>query len=149
VRALTVLYDAHCGFCSACRRWLEGQRQLVPLEFLAVGSTEARRRFPTLAAAEPEELVIVSDEGGVYRGAHAWIMCLWALEGYRSWAFRLARPALLPLARNVFEWVSGTRQGLSRLLGLPSDDDVAAALRSGGSCGSGHCVPAQRQERDR
>jgi len=146
VKKLTVLYDARCGFCSACRRWLEGQRQLVALEFLAAGSTEARRRFPTLAAAEPEELVIVSDDGGVYRGAHAWIMCLWSLEGYRSWSFRLARPALLPLARNVFEWVSGSRQGLSRVLGLPADDDVAAALRAGGACGSGHCDPGRGPE---
>jgi len=144
-----VLYDARCGFCSACRRWLEGQRQLVALEFLAAGSSEARRRFPTLAAAEPEELVIVSDEGGVYRGAHAWIMCLWSLEGYRPWAFRLARPALRPLARSVFEWVSGSRQSLSRLPGSPSDDDVAAALRTGESCGSDRCDPARGQEKIR
>jgi predicted DCC family thiol-disulfide oxidoreductase YuxK len=147
VRTLTVLYDGRCGFCSACRRWLEGQRHLVNLEFLAAGSTEARRRFPTLAVAEPEDLVIVSDEGGVYRGAHAWIMCLWALEGYRSWAFRFARPALLPLARSAFEWVSGTRQGLSRWLGLPSDDDVVTALRTGGSCGSDRCDAARGQEK--
>jgi predicted DCC family thiol-disulfide oxidoreductase YuxK len=142
-----VLYDVRRGFCSACRRWLEGQRQLVNLEFLAAGSTEALRRCPTLAVAEPEELVIVSDEGGVYRGAHAWIMCLWALERYRPWALRFARPALLPLARSAFEWVSGTRQGLSRLLGLPSDDDVVTALRTGRSCGSDRCDPARGQEK--
>jgi predicted DCC family thiol-disulfide oxidoreductase YuxK len=48
VRSLTVLYDARCGLCSAARRWLEEQRQLVPLELLPAGSEDARRRFPTL-----------------------------------------------------------------------------------------------------
>ena len=137
MRSLTVLYDARCGLCSTARYWLEGQRQIVPLELLAAGSAEARRRYPTLAEAEPEELIVVSDEGGVYRGAHAWIMCLWALDEYREWSFRLARPALLPRARDVFEWVSKRRRGLSWLLGIRSDQELAAVLASGRSCGSG------------
>jgi len=136
VRRLVVLYDAGCGICSASRRWLEGRRQLVALEFLAAGSAEARDRFPTLSG-EAEELIVVSDEGGVYRGAHAWIMCLWALDEYREWSFRLARPALLPRARDVFEWVSKRRRGLSWLLGIRSDQELAAVLASGRSCGSG------------
>lgn len=138
MRRLTVLYDAGCGFCSACRRWLEGQRQLVALEFLAAGSPEARRRFPALAS-ETEELIVVSDEGDVYRGAHAWIMCLWALDEYREWSFRLARPALLPRARDVFEWVSKRRRGLSWLLGIRSDHELAAVLSAGRACEPGRC----------
>jgi predicted DCC family thiol-disulfide oxidoreductase YuxK len=135
---LTVLYDARCGFCLACRRWLEGQPQLVALEFLAAGSREARERFPTLAA-ETEELIVVSDEGGVYRGSHAWIVCLWALDEYREWSFRLARPALLPLARDLFEWVSKRRRGLSWLLGIRSDHELAAVLAARRACESGRC----------
>ena len=54
VRSLTLLYDARCGLCSNARRWLEGQAQIVPLELLAADSAEARRRYPTLAATEPE-----------------------------------------------------------------------------------------------
>jgi predicted DCC family thiol-disulfide oxidoreductase YuxK len=138
VRRLTVLYDARCGLCSTTRRWLERQRQLVALEFVAAGSPDARRRFPTLAA-EIEELIVVSDEGGVYRGPHAWIICLWALDEYRDWSFRLARPALLPLARDVFEWVSKRRRGLSWLLGIRSDHEIAAVLAAGRSCDSGGC----------
>jgi predicted DCC family thiol-disulfide oxidoreductase YuxK len=140
VRSLTVLYDARCGLCSNARRWLEGQPQIVPLELLAADSEEARRRYPTLAEAEPEELVVVSDEGDVYRGSHAWIVCLWALQDYREWSFRFARPALLPLARGIVEWVSTRRHRLSRALGLMSDQEIALAVSGGGACDDGRCA---------
>ena len=134
MRALTVLYDARCGLCSNARRWLLSQRTLVPLELLAAGSEEARRRFPTLAEAAPSELVVVSDEGDVYRGPSAWIVCLWALEDFRDWSFRLSGPTLLPLARQAFEWISTRRHALSRALKLMSDDEIAReATRAGGA----------------
>lgn len=129
MRALTVLYDARCGLCSNARRWLLQQRQLVPLELVAAGSDEALRRFPTLAEAEPSELVVVSDEGDVYRGPSAWIVCLWALEDFRDWSFRLAGPTLLPLARPAFEWISTRRHALSRALKLMSDEEIAREAR--------------------
>jgi len=140
VRSLTVLYDARCGLCSNARRWLEGQPQIVPLELLAADSEEARRRYPTLAEAEPEELVVVSDEGDVYRGSHAWIVCLWALQDYREWSFRFARPALLPVARGIFEWISTRRHRLSRALGMMSDQEIALAVSAGSACADGGCV---------
>ena len=149
MRSLTVLYDSSCGFCSACRNWLSAQPQLVSLEFIPANHAEAARRYPTLAAAEPEELVVVSDEGGVYRGSHAWIICLWALAEYREWSFRLASPALLPLARDAYAWVSDNRIGLSRLLRLAPDGDVVAALKSRRTkCESGVCdAPRDRAGR--
>ena len=139
MRSLTVLYDARCGLCSTARRWLEGQRQVVPLEMLPADSPETRRRFPTLAAAEPEELVVVGDDGSVYRGSHAWIMCLWALDEYREWSFRLATPALLPRARGIVAWISTRRHRLSRALGMMSDYEIAAAAGVAGSCVDGRC----------
>ncbi len=140
MRALTVLYDAQCGICSTARRWLEGQRQLVRLELLPAASEEARRRYPTLATAEPEELVVVSDDGGVYRGPHAWVMCLWALDEYREWSYRMAQPALLPLARKAVEWVSTRRHRLSRALGMMSDHEIALEVTAAG-CENGRCAP--------
>ena len=140
MRSLTVLYDARCGLCSNARRWLEGQPQIVPLELLAADSEDARRRFPSLSSSEPEELVVVSDEGDVYRGSHAWIVCLWALQDYREWSFRFARPALLPLARGILEWVSTRRHRLSRALGLMSDQEIALAVSGGGACDDGRCA---------
>jgi predicted DCC family thiol-disulfide oxidoreductase YuxK len=140
VRSLTVLYDARCGLCSNARRWLEGQKQIVPLELLAADSEDARRRFPSLSSSEPEELVVVSDEGDVYRGPQAWIVCLWALQDYREWSFRFAKPALLPLARGIVEWVSSRRHRLSRALGMMSDQEIALAVSAGRACDDGGCA---------
>jgi predicted DCC family thiol-disulfide oxidoreductase YuxK len=126
---LTVLYDAGCGLCTGARRWLERQRALVPLDFVPAGSEAARQRFPGLSQADPpEELVVVDDEGGVYRGDPAWILCLYALEEYREWSFRLAGPGLGGLARAAFAWISHNRREISRRLALSPDDDVKARL---------------------
>jgi predicted DCC family thiol-disulfide oxidoreductase YuxK len=102
VRRLTVLYDADCGFCRWVRRWLEGEVQLVPLEFVPCGSDEARRRYPGLDHARTrQEVTVVADTGEVWTAEGAWIACLWALSGYRATAERLSAPRLRPLARQL------------------------------------------------
>jgi predicted DCC family thiol-disulfide oxidoreductase YuxK len=143
VHALTVLYDARCGLCSAARRWLEAQPQVVRLQMLPADSGEAHRRYPTLASVDPEELVVVSDEGDVYRGPQAWVMCLWALHEYRAWSYRLAQPSLVPLAQKAVEWVSTRRHALSRALGMMSDREVVLTLTSPAApCPDGRCNPS-------
>lgn len=128
VKKLTVLYDGMCGLCQSIRQWLERQPKFVPLELLGGHSPEVQRRFPGVVRPGPQELIVISDAGGVYRGAHAWIMCLWALREYREWSIRLARPALLPFARRGFELLSKNRRRVSRWLGLSSDAEVARGL---------------------
>jgi predicted DCC family thiol-disulfide oxidoreductase YuxK len=129
VQRLYVLYDARCGLCRWARQWLDRHEKLVDLEFLPAGSEVAARMFPAIAdSGRPEELVVVSDEGGVYRDGHAWIMCLYALEDYREWAERLATPALLPLARQGFALLSKQRGRISRWLGLASEHEIVEAL---------------------
>lgn len=124
---LTVLYDYNCGLCQRARRWLEVQRQLVPLEFIPAGSDHARYRFPALAHAA-DELAVIADDSAIYRGDRAWIMCLYALEEYREWALRLAAPRLLPLARAAFQVISENRMLISRLFRLHNDEGVAREL---------------------
>ena len=131
MRRLTVLYDARCGLCSFARRWARRQPAFVELIFLAAGSPEAARRFPGLVRpGEPEELIVVSDEGGVYRSDDAWLMCLYALEDFRGeWSLRLAAPAASrPLARRAFALLSRSRRSLSRRLGLMPDAELADTL---------------------
>jgi len=120
---LYVLYDANCGLCSWAKRWLMRQTMLIDLRFIPAGSVAAERMFPGLdrAGEPPEELVVVSDQGAVYRNGNAWIMCLYALEGYRDWANRLAHPLLRPLARQAFELLSRQRSRVSRWLSLASE----------------------------
>jgi len=141
MRALCVLYDETCGFCVSCARWLRQQRTLVELECLPAGSEAAARRFPELRhAAGPEELVVVDDEGGVYRGTQAWLMVLWSLEEYRAWALRLSSPSLMPLARNAFELLSSNRRRLSDWLHL-EDESVRRDLEQVGAPDVPKCAP--------
>lgn len=107
---LTVLYDIRCAICCRARAWLESQPKFVALEYLAAGSQEARRRFPGLDHDNTlVDLTVVGPGGEVYRGAKAWIMCLWALRKYRGTALRLATPELMPSAKRLIAWVTRNR----------------------------------------
>src|SRR5207249_1259412 len=117
MKRLYVLFDAQCELCVRCRNWLMKQAAFVPLVFIALQSDEARQRFPEIEKLRPnEQLLAISDDGSVYRGACAWIMCLWALQNYREHAQRLANPALLPFAKIVCELLSRNRFYLSDAL---------------------------------
>jgi len=107
---LTVLYDIRCALCRRARSWLDDQAKYVPLEYVAAGSQEARRRFPNLDHDNTlVDLTVIGMNGEVYHGAKAWIMCLWALKKYRGTALRLATPELMPSARRIIAWVSRNR----------------------------------------
>src|SRR5262249_25469517 len=77
-----------------------------------------------------DELFVVSDDGAVFDGGSAWIVCLWALVDYRDWSYRLATPALLPLARPAFELFSKRRKSISRRLRLLPQSDLVAELQA-------------------
>ena len=132
MKKLTVLYDARCGFCQTCRRWLENQPAFLRIECLPAQSQAAGLRYPELVTpGVPAELIVVSDEGAVYRGADAWIMCLYALKDYRSWARRLAHPALRPFAREGFQILSKNRETISRMLWNGWEHDLRKSWKAG------------------
>jgi predicted DCC family thiol-disulfide oxidoreductase YuxK len=128
MRYLTVAYDPNCGLCTRIGTWLAAQPKRIPLRLVPSGWLP--RLYPALAARGlDEELIVVSDEGGVYFGDHAWLMCLYALKGYRSMAIRLSRPALLPFARQAFKILSANRHSISKWLGMLADSELQAELR--------------------
>lgn len=127
--SLTVLYDQACALCIRCRAWMEDQKQLVPLSFVAFQSAEARERYgaiPWLGS----ELVVVSDEGDVWAGPAAFIVCLWALDEWRDWAFRLSGPGLAPIAERFFHAVSSRRSTLGALFRKDPCPDGACTVPS-------------------
>jgi predicted DCC family thiol-disulfide oxidoreductase YuxK len=128
MKYLTVAYDPHCGLCARIGAWLIEQPKWIGVRLIP--SDRAAKLYPDLAERlAHDELVVVSDEGGVYLGDHAWLMCLFALRHYRRWATRLSRPALLPLARQAFTVLSANRRRVSKWLGLLSDAELASELR--------------------
>jgi predicted DCC family thiol-disulfide oxidoreductase YuxK len=120
---LYILYDHGCGLCSHLVQWMSKQESSWELRFVAAGSAEARELFPEFRSpARPEELVVISEDGAVYRGDAAFIVCLYALDAYRTVAERISRPGFRPLAKRLFSMISTNRMQLSDLLGLRSDE---------------------------
>ncbi|MEU8225430.1 DCC1-like thiol-disulfide oxidoreductase family protein [Kribbella sp. NPDC048915] len=118
MRELTVLYDAGCGLCRRFKDWLaaqtpapDGYGGVVRLRFVAAGSTDARALYPALDhAATLRDVTVVADDGAVYVGDRAWIMCLWATATHRHTAERLANPVLRPVARAMVQAAAGLRK---------------------------------------
>ncbi len=126
VTGITILCDAGCGLCTRTRDWIAQQESLVRVRCLASGSAEAQAEFPGLPVGE---LAVVGNTGEVWLGNHAWIVCLWALRGYRDLAFRLTSPFLLLMAREAFAMVSKNRAALSSMLRLRSQRELENQLR--------------------
>jgi len=126
VTGITILYDAGCGICTHTRDWIAQQDAMVRIRFLAADSTEAKNEFSELPGGE---LAVVGNTGEVWLGNHAWIVCLWALRGYRDLAFRLTSPLLLMMAREAFALVSKNRAALSAMLRLRSERELENQLR--------------------
>ena len=119
MRGLWILYDDSCGFCRRCKAWLDVQQKLMPLRCLPASDPEVQEIFWGARRPQDEELVAVDSDGGVYRGPDAFLMALWTLANYRKWARILARPAMRPFARGVFELLSAQRRSLSVLFEAP------------------------------
>jgi predicted DCC family thiol-disulfide oxidoreductase YuxK len=127
MHTLTLFYDARCGLCSSVRRWLSGQPAYVRLEFIPYDSPQARQRCPMIDQLHAEqEIVVLSDEGHLWQGAGAWVMCLWALHDFREWSSRLASPAMHSIAKKVVHLISANRLTLSSLLHLRGDEALLA-----------------------
>jgi predicted DCC family thiol-disulfide oxidoreductase YuxK len=141
MKRLYVLYDQECGLCQKCCGWLARQPAYLELQFIPLQTPGITQGFPGVENLDlRERLVVVSDEGAIYEGQHAWIMCLFALEDYREWAQRLAHPALLPFARRVCELVSRNRLILSRFFLKAPVEELSRTLQAmpPGLCRPGH-----------
>ena len=127
MKRLHVLFDAKCELCRRVRFWLEHQPAFVPLAFVPLQAPDLEERFPGVTALEPaRQILVVADNGDVWRGADAWIMCLWALREYRLWSQRLASPLLRPFARRVCEAVSRNRHRFNQWFQRSSTNEIAA-----------------------
>ena len=117
MKRLTVLYDPECELCRRARRWLDDQPSHVQLEFVPAGTPAAAERFPELdPKGTLKQITVVADDGRVWRGDGAWIMCLWALRAHRRRAQQFAGPALRPFVRGFVKQVADKRYRISSWL---------------------------------
>jgi len=117
MKQIYVFYDGECALCQRCRDWLASQPAYVKLVFHPFQSEDASRLCPDLARFHPnEQLIALADDGALYSGEKAWLICLYALRDYRRWARKLATPALRPLAQRLCLLISHNRLKLSQIL---------------------------------
>ena len=127
MKTLTVVYDGACALCLRCADFLARSETHVPLELLACQSAEARSRFGAVPWLG-EELVCVSDEGDVWIGPAAFLVCLWALPEYRAWSYRLSGPTFAPLAERFFVALSHQRSRIARFIRKPRCEEGDACM---------------------
>jgi predicted DCC family thiol-disulfide oxidoreductase YuxK len=134
---LTIFYDPKCGLCTQVRAWMRAQPSYLKLNFVGFNHPEATAILPELPDLDPAgQIVVYADSGEVYRGAEAWITCLWALRNWRGWAKKFSRPEWHPFVKRLCQLISGNRIKLSHLMKM-RPDEVAEQTTSG--CDSGSC----------
>ena len=130
MNALYILYDDTCPHSLRHREWLARQEPLVPLRLLPHRAEEVPRRFPGIEShLAPRELTVISDDGQLWTGPAASVMCLFALEQHRELAERLAHSALLPYARTALELLSREVFEMTCLLGRSAHEELEQTLR--------------------
>jgi hypothetical protein len=78
-----------------------------------------------------DQLVVVADDGRVWAGTSAFLLCLWALRDWREWSFRLSGPAFAPLAESFFRFISAERRRLARVFDHSPCGGQACSLAAG------------------
>lgn len=129
MRAITILYDGACPFCVRCAEWLARSPQRIALSTVDCHSEVARRRYGRIPGLG-RELVAVDDAGRFWVGPAAFVMCLWALEGWSALVTWMLWGPLQPLTIALFAAVTAGRGTLARWTGTPSCED--------GHCGIAH-----------
>lgn len=103
-----LVFDGNCGFCRAwVERWRAAARGRVDFE----PSTSALLRHPELAAAAPDQAVLlVGTDGSVTRGAAA-VLLARRIAGIGSWLARAYRdvPGFAPASEAVYSVVARNR----------------------------------------
>jgi hypothetical protein len=88
-----------------------------------LGGTAARARFPTLDHdLSRVDVTVVGPRGEVWRGAEAWLMCMWATYAWRGLALEFATPTRMRRARQLIETLSAQRQRISAALRLRGEE---------------------------
>ncbi|MEM7516455.1 MAG: DCC1-like thiol-disulfide oxidoreductase family protein [Planctomycetota bacterium] len=117
MRKLTVIFDPSCRLCRRAKAWLLDQPGYVPFEFLPALGEATKKRFPTLDHSNTlGDLTVIADGRAVYRGARAWVLCLWATRSYRGLSLTMGSKAAFPLAKKFVDRISKNRYHISRML---------------------------------
>lgn len=144
---IEVFYDGRCGMCCTFHEWVNAQRRAFGVDFIPYQAGRAEVVFPGIGTLDPgREMVVRVDGGEIFRGAEAWVWCLYSCANYQNAARRLARPGMLAVAVRACRVLAANRHGLSKVFFRRKDREVRETLhRMEPGCAEGICA-AERDE---
>lgn len=126
---IEVFYDGRCGMCCTFHEWINRQPRAFPISFIPYQATHAEQVFPGLGTLDPaREMVVRTSEQEIFRGAEAWVWCLYSCANYQNAARRLGSPSLLPIAVKACRILAANRHSLSKVFFRSKDKNVRAEL---------------------
>ncbi len=143
IEGIEVFYDGRCGMCCSFHEWIARQPRAFAIRFVPYQSPEAERVFPGLGTLDPaREMVVRTSEGGIFRGAEAWVWCLYSCANHQETARRLAGPRLLPVAIHACRVLAANRHALSKVFFRRKDRQVREELHRMeiALCDDGQCA---------
>lgn len=142
IERIEVFYDGRCGMCCSFHEWIARQPRAFRIGFIPYQSPEAERVFPGLGTLDPaREMVVRTSNGEIFRGAEAWVWCLYSCANYRDAARHLGGPRLLPVAIHACRVLAANRHALSKVFFRNKDRQVRKELHRMeiAACPGGFC----------
>jgi len=129
IEGIEVFYDGRCGMCCSVHEWINRQPRAFKIEFIPYQAAHAERIFPGLGALDPAlEMIVRTSENQIFRGAEAWVWCLYSCANHQGAARRLGGPGLLPIAIHACRVLAANRHALSKVLFRSKDWRVREEL---------------------
>lgn len=128
-KGIEVFYDGRCGMCCSFHEWINRQPRAFGIEFIPYQAAHAERIFPGLGTLDPaREMIVRTSEDEIFRGAEAWVWCLYSCKNHQEAARRLGGPGLLPLAIHACRMLAANRHALSKVFFRSKDRQVREEL---------------------
>jgi predicted DCC family thiol-disulfide oxidoreductase YuxK len=143
IQGIEVFYDGRCGMCCSFHEWIARQPRAFRIEFIPYQSPDAERVFPGLGTLDPaREMVVRTSDHEIFRGAEAWVWCLYSCANHQDAARRLGGPELLPIAIHACRVLAANRHALSKVFFRSKDKLVREELHrmDVASCTDGYCA---------
>ncbi len=139
ISTVEVYYDGQCGMCCTFHEWINEQQRAYEVKFIPYQSERAELLFPGVMALDPaSEMIVRTNDGELFRGAQAWVLCLYSCSSYQKVAVKLGGPLLLPVAIKACNVLAANRHKLSKVFFGKKDKIVAKEL---------HKMPTPKCER--
>jgi predicted DCC family thiol-disulfide oxidoreductase YuxK len=127
--SIEVFYDGRCGMCCTFHEWINQQPRAFAIDFIPYQAERAEQVFPGIGTLDPaREMIVRTDQGEIFRGAEAWVMCLFSCANHQVAARRLASPHLLPVAIRACRVLAANRHALSKVFFRKKDQAVRQTL---------------------